>query len=318
MAPAGLGSRTRTRGDLGIDVERLAARRHQAEDSRSCMKPEDGIDLADDDFRRFRRYLAPWLFADNPGDATTYPPPDDLMPEEQWDGVIVLPTDVALKTSSWMGTPAARLAELHGDWIFSCPEMGKAAFMDEICLLAGDEFDALVFNALHGYYRQAIGCLRNALEMLAAAAALSVRSDHAAFTEWRTGAREIPFRDARAWLRDSPDGASLDGDTAPESIFGDAASSWLRVRYRRLCAYAHSQPGYNNADFWESNGPIFVPRALSVVEMEFRETLALAYLLLRLGWPGYAPGRGQAKLLAGPQVGWTQYDGVLRRWLQVS
>lgn len=46
--------------------------------------------------------------------------------------------------------------------------------MDELALLAGEEFDALVFNALHGWYRQAIGCLRNGLETLIVGAALAV------------------------------------------------------------------------------------------------------------------------------------------------
>jgi hypothetical protein len=50
--------------------------------------------------------------------------------------------------------------------------------------------------------------------------------------------------------------------------------------------------------FWESNGPIFVPRALAVVEQEFRETLALSYLLLRLGWPTYRRGPGPASSFA--------------------
>jgi hypothetical protein len=54
------------------------------------------------------------------------------------------------------------------------------------------------------------------------------------------------------------------------SVFGDDGSSWMRSRYARLCAYAHSQAGYNNTNFRESNGPIFVPNALMVVEREFR------------------------------------------------
>ena len=80
--------------------------------ARGIVKDEDGIDLAADDFRRVRRYLAPWLFAGGE-EGTTYPPPDDLMPEEPWDSVMVLPTDVALKTSSYAGATAARLAALH-------------------------------------------------------------------------------------------------------------------------------------------------------------------------------------------------------------
>jgi hypothetical protein len=71
-----------------------------------------------------------------------------------------------------------------------------------------------------------------------------------------------------------------------------------------LCVYAHGRAGYKNADFWESNGPGFSPPALQVVEAEFREALAFAYLLLRLGWPSYGVGQGESNLLAGPSDGW--------------
>jgi hypothetical protein len=82
--------------------------------------------------------------------------------------------------------------------------------------------------------------------------------------------------------------------------------------------HAHSQGGYNNADFWESNGPVFVPRALAVVEQEFRETLALSYLLLRLGWPTYRPGPGPKAIITGPRTGWEKYEGLLRTWLALD
>ena len=116
-------------------------------------------------------------------------------------------------------------------------------------------------------------------------------------------------------LRDSAEGKQVEAAAAPESILGDADTAWMKSRYKRLCAYAHSQAGYNNADFWKSNGPVFRPRALAVTEAEFRETLALCYLLVWLGWPGYKPGSGQPALLAGPRDGWEKYDGVLRKWL---
>jgi hypothetical protein len=277
------------------------------------VKDEDGIDLAPDDFRRIRRYLAPWLFAGG-DEGTTYPPPDDLMQEEPWDSVMVLPTDVALKTSSYAGSAAARLDALQSDWVFSWPAPGQASFMDEVCLLAGEEFDALVFNALHGYYRQAIGCLRNALETMTIAAGLAVTNNSALFGKWRAG-QEISFGQARSWLRDSTAGAQVDREAAPESVFGDVSTSWIKDRYSRLCAYAHSRAGYNNADFWESNGPVYRPQALAVVEAEFRETLAISYLLLRLGWPTYAPAQGPTHLLQGPHGGWSRFAGLLQRWL---
>jgi hypothetical protein len=281
------------------------------------VKDEDGVDLQDGDFRRLRRYLAPHLFAwpgeDN--EPETYPPPTDLVPEEQWDHLMILPTDVALKSSSYEGSIVSRLARLDSDWIFSWPEPGEAPFMDEVSLLASEEFNALVFNALHGYYRQAIGCLRNALETLITAAGLAVTGNHELFNRWRNGEQQIAFGQARAWLRDSTLGRQVESDAAPHSVFGDGDSSWTKSRYARLCAYAHSQAGYNNADFWESNGPVFVPSALIIVEQEFRETLALSYLLLRLAWQEYRPGPGTQGIMAGPKIGWQQYDDMLRKWL---
>jgi hypothetical protein len=284
------------------------------------VKEEDGVDLARGDFRRIRRYLAPHLLAwpDDDDDPGTYPPPSDLIPEESWDHVMTLPTDVALKSSSYEGSVIARLATLESQWIFSWPGEREAPFMEEAALLADEEFDALVFNALHGYYRQAIGCLRNALETMMAAAALAVTNNRELFDLWRRGEQQIGFRRARRWLRDSTEGMKIDGDIAPLSVFGDDDSSWTKSRYARLCAYAHSQGGYNNADFWESNGPIFVPRALAVVEQEFRETLALSYLLLRLGWPTYRPGPGPKAIITGPRTGWEKYEDLLRTWLAID
>lgn len=141
---------------------------------RAVMRDEDAIDLPDDDFRRLRRYLAPrvFFFPDDQ-EHTDWPPPTDLVPKASWDSVMDLSTDVALKSSSYEGGLLARLDQLQSDWIFSWPEVGTAPYVDEVCLLAGEEFDALVFNALHGWYRQAIGCLRNALETMTVAAALS-------------------------------------------------------------------------------------------------------------------------------------------------
>lgn len=141
---------------------------------------------------------------------------------------------------------------------------------------------------------------------------------HKPFDLLRRTLREIAFGQARAWLRDSADGVRIEQEVAPESVFGDAPGSWMKARYATLCGYAHSRSGYNNADFWESNGPVYRPHALSLVESECRETLAVAYLLLRLGWPRYFPRQGQSKLLEGPQDGWARFDPLLRGWLLVD
>jgi hypothetical protein len=72
------------------------------------------------------------------------------------------------------------------------------------------------------------------------------------------------------------------------------------------------QGGLDNGVFWESNGPLYVRDAIDTVEREFRETLALCYLLERLGWPAYVPGPGPRALLVGSHEGWPQYAEVLR------
>lgn len=121
------------------------------------MKPEDGVDLPEEDFRRMRRYLSPYMFAWPDEEPETYPPPSDLVPEKSWDYVMNVPTDVALKSSSYDGAAIARLATMAEQWVFSWPNDSEAPFAEEVVLLTSEEFDALVFNALHGYYRQAIG-----------------------------------------------------------------------------------------------------------------------------------------------------------------
>lgn len=280
------------------------------------MKKGDGVDLRKGDFRVARRYLHPKHYALNSG-GNKYRAPTDVIKEKDWDGFMVLPTTVLLESTSYTGSLVSRLHRLHTKWVFSMPEEGTAPYMEEVALLTADEFDALVFNAAHGWYRQAIGCLRNALEMLTIAAALSVTNNKPVYDQWRQAGQEIGFGQGRAWLRDSTLGQQVEADAAPEAVFGDVPTSWTKSRYRQLCAYAHSQSGYNNADFWESNGPVYSPTSLAAVEHEFRNTLALCYLLLRLGWHTYTPGPGQPHLLAKPQVGWTQYHGLLRKWLQV-
>jgi hypothetical protein len=56
---------------------------------------------------------------------------------------------------------------------------------------------------------------------------------------------------------------------------------------------------------------VYVPSAFLVIEAELRETLAIGYLLLKIGWPGYSTTDGVRNLLSGPTTGWQQYHAVL-------
>jgi hypothetical protein len=109
--------------------------------------------------------------------------------------------------------------------------------------------------------------------------------------------------------RDSREGGRIDAAVAPSAIFGNNPNHWIKRRYARLCAYTHGAPGNNNMDFWKSNGPIFVPEVLPTVETELRETMALAYLLLQVGWSdGYEPTEGIRNLMSGAAIGWQEYQ----------
>ena len=279
------------------------------------MTAEGDIPLGEADFRRERRLLSPSVFFWANGEPGSWPAPIDPITAEVWRDVMRLATHVVLYTTSQDGSRISRLKQLESDWVFSWPQPGVAPFVEYPALVAGEEFDAAVFNALHGYYRQAIGCLRVALETLAIAAAFSVRGDLSSFERWQAGDLEGSFGTARTALGDSVDGRRIDATTAPSSVFGDSSDSWMKARYRRLCDYAHSRAGYDNGALWRSNGPIYVAQALGTVECEFRETMALCYLLARIGWDGYEPGPGQPALLGGPLDGWAQYATMLREWL---
>jgi hypothetical protein len=274
------------------------------------------LPLPEDDFRRVRSYLAPHAFAswrmDDPDEPDVWPFPTDVISRDDWDEFMTLPTDVVLKTTSYQGSWASSVHRLASDWIKACPRDPASPFMHAPCWTAYEEFAAVVFNAVHGYFRQALGCLRNVLETMSAAAAMAVTNNTTKFNAWQNGADEIPMREARPLLRDSPEGRRMDAAVAPSSIFGNDSTHWIKRRYAELCAYTHGAPGKNNVDFWQSNGPIFVRDALPVVEAELRETLALAYLLLKIGWSNYTPTDGVRNLLSGPTTGWQEYHTALR------
>ena len=173
-----------------------------------------------------------------------------------------------------------RLHRLASDWIWASPVNPESApFMHEPGLIAFEEFDAAVFNAIHGYYRQAFGCMRGALETLAVAAGLAATKNPVEYGDWRNG-KEIFIGKARRLLENTSDGRRID-KAVSTPIFGeDEYHHWLARRYKKLCAYTHGNPGHTNMDLCGSNGPIFVDGVLRRVEDELRETLALAYLLL--------------------------------------
>ena len=265
------------------------------------------IHLPEDDFRRERTFLPPSAFAlyEGTGDEFT---PTDLVSQPTWYHIMSLPDDVALLTSSHLGAALDRMHELDSTWLeYTYMEQLTGPYMSDAAIVAHEEFEALIFNALHGWYRQAIGCLRNAFEALVHAAALANRGDLDELRRWLKGEVELAVGRSLGHLHASDAGQALQAETGC-SAFGrnQSDNSWLRRLYARLCGYAHSRAGSSNVDFWQSNGPVYVPGAVSTVFREFREVLASAYVLMRVGHPKFVVPNDAVLLFQTPDEAWSE------------
>jgi hypothetical protein len=246
-------------------------------------RPEDFRPLDVGLFRTERQYLADHVFAIVSGGGE---PPSDVVPREAWEGMVDLPTDVLLRTTDYLGRMVDDLHDQGSAWIHATPmQPSDSQFMFEPALDASDEFQAAPFVAMHGWYRQATAGLRNALEAMACGAALAVRKDTAQYAGWRAGTFEPKFGNAIESLAADASLAALDNRLGPPGLFGRRPDGVVQETYNRLCRYAHSRAGYTNADIWQSNGPVFIPSAFTQFWTDFCDTVALCYVLLKIGWP---------------------------------
>ena len=219
--------------------------------------------------------LGPGAFALYTGDGSEYVP-SDLIARKTWSHIMSLPDDVALQTSSHLGSVIDVMNRLHLAWLDATWHLdnAKSPFMAQASMLAHEEYEALVFNVLHGYYRQGIACLRNAFELLAHAAAFAKRGDKQALNSWLRGDYEPEVGDSLKTLHDSDTGRRLREAGSDFSIFGAKGTdnAWGRHLYRSLCGPAHSRAGSNSLYFWEgSNGPVYNARAVGAARDHFFE-----------------------------------------------
>lgn len=245
-------------------------------------RPQDHRGLDADDFRTERSYLADHVFLQAPGGAQA---PNDVVEEKAWEHIMHLPTDVLLRTTDYLGTMVTDMYEQGSGWVFATPEaQAKAPFMFDAALDSSDEFQAAPFIAIHGWYRQATAALRNALETMALAAAFAVRNDVNGFGNWRVGSQEPKFGNAIDMLAADPYLRDVDHRLGSAGLFGRGPDGIARRAYANLCRYAHSRPGHTNVDIWQSNGPVFVGKAFTQFWIDFCDTVALSYVLLKIGW----------------------------------
>jgi hypothetical protein len=241
------------------------------------------IKLNSNDFRSQRLILEPSDFA--LGTDEPEPEPTDLISESAWNGIMTLPGDVAIRTTSHQGERVEILYDLWSGWVHELPRGGMLA---HAMLDSADDFAAALFNLTHGFYKQALFSLRSALEVVTMACSCELLADHAKWDEWLDGgdlkfARECDNLQSSRLVQELDQTAFVAaGATLYDSRDGVAKNSWARSLYRRLSQYAHARDATSNAQLWESNGPIYSAEGMRVSYHSFLETYALCLLAGKL------------------------------------
>ena len=106
----------------------------------------------------------------------------------------------------------------------------------------------------------------------------------------------MKFNEAATGLHGAPETKQLHDHLFRAVLFGfvDQANrgqaypgGWLRQLYQKLSKYSHGRPLYNNTSLWQSNGPIYVGRAVAIVTGLFIETFVASYITVKLCRPDF-------------------------------
>ncbi|HXO40473.1 MAG TPA: hypothetical protein VN999_03425, partial [Thermoanaerobaculia bacterium] len=156
---------------------------------------------------------------------------------------------------------------------------------------AADDFQAATFNLMHGYYKQSIGALRTAVEVVMLAATCRIEKKEprpdvswdpiAEWKKWEMGS-VINFSVLHHRLSDW--GACHKDKRRREAV---SVSEAARLLYRRLSEYIHARSTCSNAALWESNGPIWHPAAFAVASDLQIDTYCVLYRLVKLARPRF-------------------------------
>ena len=227
------------------------------------------------DFRTTRALLPDevFLLANGPRSG-----PTDLVARDVWNGIVHLPDDVALTTSNHHGSQLAALYSLWSGWIEAIGDDPDELFTS--MLDASDCFQASTFDSLHGYYRSALASLRSAIELVAIGTLGNRSPTDTDYIRWKKqNVGSLPFATAVRKLRGATKG--------PLSVKAFEPNGWLAALYEKLCAYAHSRPDASDGEMRQSNGPIYVNEAFSLVYKLQASTYAACYVLTKLGRPSF-------------------------------
>jgi hypothetical protein len=223
------------------------------------------------------------------------PTPADLIDPKVWRRVVMLPDDVAIRTSNHHGTTLAQLDDLNQAWLFSMRMPPYRERMSPVMLDAHDEMQASIYNCLTGYYRFSVGGMRNVLELVVIGCWAEVCGKKKEFADWRKGKRELGLGTACDGLLAGA--AALESHlkiTVSDTLFsqkGSAATGigaqggCVRRLFASLSDFSHSRPHFTDSHFRESNGPIYVRSAFNHVAWVHFETVAIAYVLVLIARP---------------------------------
>jgi hypothetical protein len=249
--------------------------------------------LPDSDFRARREVLVRADFAYAP---RAKMPPSDVIDEGTWKSIVMLPDDVAVRTSDYHGKTLRQLNDLWGAWIeFSNGVNGSLAIAT---LDAGDEFQSATYAALTGFYRLSIAALRSALELVAIGTWAEICHKDQEFQRWHDGTGTLSFATAcdgliaateplRRRLREAL------GDSLFDQKDSTTDGGFARRLFSGISDFSHSRPGRADGDMRDSNGPIYVRSAFEHAAWIHFEVIGLCFVLALIARP---------KLVALPSV----------------
>ena len=220
----------------------------------------------------------------------------DLLPEETWNHLTILPDEVAVRTSNWNGTLIDILNELAGTWPMCLGDGEHVDLVGLSMIEVINEPEASLYNMLVGYYRQAIDSLRTVLESVSIGAYCHLTAQDNVLQNWLDGTESVKFDKAASGLQGTPQAKLLHERLNREVHVGFADQAhrpngyeggWMRQLYDKLSKYSHGRPLFNNSGLWESNGPIYMGRAVAIVTGLYIETLVASYVLVKLCRPDF-------------------------------
>jgi hypothetical protein len=233
----------------------------------------------------------------------------DQIEDSVWEGLTTLPDDVALRMADYHGTLLETIYGLWGEFAMSYRKNESPLF--DFMLDVSDDFFAATFNFLHGFFRQSFFSLRGAVELMTIGTYLHLNNE-SEINEWREKAGA--FANACDNLGKIPTVMSLEQylQSEEDSLFRQKNSKqgypggWIRRLFDELSNYSHSRLGYTNAEIWQSNGPVYSPEGIRILEMKYLETTLACFILLKIARPKFKPQNFVRQLLKNKEIVSTQ------------